>query len=180
MISLQVFRENVDSWKTREAEIERYKEDLKKINSMLESSWGNHDNFVRKPLEQAAYAIDDAIVSQQWELKIDGNKLLHIAVELRDVKSIADILSANIVDINAQEFDYGRTALMKAVLSNQFEAVKMLIENGADVLLKDCSQKTAIDYALYKKDKDVICLVKDAAKKQKLARIKAEGHGKEK
>lgn len=57
------------------------------------------------------------------------------------------MLGSGRVDVNAKEPVYGRTALMVASDWGHFEIVKYLVENGANVNLKDKDGKTALDFA---------------------------------
>ena len=47
---------------------------------------------------------------------------------------------------------YGRTALMYAVCREDYNTVKLLLDNGADVNMKDNDGKTALMYAVGRED----------------------------
>jgi len=54
--------------------------------------------------------------------------------------------STNQADVNAKD-KYGRTALMEAAYWGYVDAVKMLIEAGADIDAKSDQGMTALDFA---------------------------------
>jgi ankyrin repeat protein len=72
-----------------------------------------------------------------------------------------DALAKKHTGINAKGSN-GRTALIKAVLRNDVNAVKSLLSKGADPLLEDNSNKTAMIYAAESDNKEIIELLKKA------------------
>lgn len=71
-----------------------------------------------------------------------------------DRKKILAVMLRKGVDINAIDNPSGITALHAAVLENNLEAVKLLIENGANTKTPDEKhQKTPLDFALDLKGK---------------------------
>ncbi|MEM3373431.1 MAG: ankyrin repeat domain-containing protein [Candidatus Anstonellales archaeon] len=61
---------------------------------------------------------------------------LHLAVLENDVQKVKQIACLNKKLINEID-EYGRTPIFYAVMNNNFEIVKYLIENGANLLVKD-------------------------------------------
>lgn len=60
------------------------------------------------------------------------------------------------VDINYQDSTTQQTALMNACFNGNLEAVKLLIEKGADASLKDMVGETALDIARIKENKEIV------------------------
>jgi len=59
-------------------------------------------------------------------------------------------------DVNARELDTGDTPLIKAVKAGRYEVVKALLDQKADISLKDSEGNTALDYAEDNKIKKLI------------------------
>lgn len=76
-----------------------------------------------------------------------GRTALHVAAAYYACESLCTALLNAGADINARTND-GTTPLMLAAKSAKLRLVKLLIEKGADPLLKDKKGKTAYDYAL--------------------------------
>ena len=56
------------------------------------------------------------------------------------------LFRSGLFDVNMQN-KYGRTALRYAVYSEDYNTVKLLLDNGADVNMKNNDGDTALDYA---------------------------------
>ena len=76
-----------------------------------------------------------------------GRTALHVAASYYACEPLCTALLNAGADINARTND-GSTPLMLAAKSAKLRLVKLLIEKGADPLLKDNKGKTAYDYAL--------------------------------
>ncbi|MGB4014757.1 MAG: ankyrin repeat domain-containing protein, partial [Bacilli bacterium] len=57
------------------------------------------------------------------------------------------------------EIYYGRSYLYRAIMRNNYEIVKLLIDNGADVNYIDNRHRTIYSYALDYADDDIIELL---------------------
>ena len=68
---------------------------------------------------------------------------------------IAEVLIAYGADVNWIDGE-GVTPLILAVFKNHVEVVKLLLENGADPMIRDQWQRRAIDYALRRGESDEI------------------------
>lgn len=90
----------------------------------------------------------------------EGNTPLYYAVD-KDIKFIQTLINAG-ADKNGKNSE-GKTALHQAVIKNNFDAVKCLVENGANVNLQDNNNHTPIFYA--QKDSAIyLFLVESGAK----------------
>ncbi|MBI3139646.1 MAG: ankyrin repeat domain-containing protein [Sphingobacteriales bacterium] len=76
-----------------------------------------------------------------------GRTALHVAAAYYACETLCTALLNAGADINARTHD-GATPLMLAAQSAKLRLVKLLIQKGADPLLKDKKGKTAYDYAL--------------------------------
>eukprot|EP00192_Tetraselmis_astigmatica_P010345 CAMPEP_0117659986 /NCGR_PEP_ID=MMETSP0804-20121206/6723_1 /TAXON_ID=1074897 /ORGANISM="Tetraselmis astigmatica, Strain CCMP880" /LENGTH=956 /DNA_ID=CAMNT_0005466677 /DNA_START=184 /DNA_END=3056 /DNA_ORIENTATION=- len=76
----------------------------------------------------------------------DLQKKLFTAASTNHVTGISKLLAKQGVDVNAQ-LEFGRTALFGACYAGHIDAVKALIEGGADVKLRDNHGVTALHYA---------------------------------
>jgi len=78
---------------------------------------------------------------------MDNHKNLINAVKFGDFDSVK-ILIENGVDVNKNT--YGNTTLlMWAVIGNKYEIAQLLLENNADLKVKDNDGHTALFYAKY-------------------------------
>ena len=64
----------------------------------------------------------------------------------RNVRTCKIALESGLFDVN-MENKYGRTALMSAVDIEDYNTVKLLLDNGADVNMENDYGNTALDYA---------------------------------
>jgi ankyrin repeat protein len=76
-----------------------------------------------------------------------GRTALHMAAAYYGCETLCQALLNAGADINARTKD-GATPLMLAALSAKLRLVKMLVEKGADINLKDNKGKTVYNYAL--------------------------------
>ena len=71
----------------------------------------------------------------------------------RNVRTCKIALESGLFDVNMENNDgYGRTALMYAVCREDYNTVKLLLDNGADVNMKNNDGDTALRYAVDKED----------------------------
>ena len=64
----------------------------------------------------------------------------------RNVRTCKIALESGLFDVNMKDND-GNTALMYAVGREDYNTVKLLLDNGADVNMKNNDGDTALDYA---------------------------------
>jgi hypothetical protein len=69
-----------------------------------------------------------------------------ILIGARDVETARALMDAG-ADCNARELPSGRTALMRAASTGRSDLVRLLLERGADPMVRDASGATAVDYA---------------------------------
>ncbi|XP_071109961.1 ankyrin repeat domain-containing protein 50-like [Haliotis cracherodii] len=70
------------------------------------------------------------------QLDDDGENILHVACMLDHVEMVKYVMSLHIVDINSRG-SFGRTPLMTAASGGHRDLFEKLVENGADMSLKD-------------------------------------------
>jgi len=76
----------------------------------------------------------------------DNDKDLFIAAGDNDIAAVMTFIDEG-ADVNAMYSDVRMTALMLAALADCADAVRLLLENGADVNLGDLTGFTALTYA---------------------------------
>ena len=96
-----------------------------------------------------------------------GEQSLRQAAYFNKLENIKKILSAN-CNINDAHPNSLRTALHWAVIRNNLSCAKLLLENGANISLKDIRGKTALDYVLEKNDDDMLLCFRSYSKRIKL------------
>lgn len=77
------------------------------------------------------------------------------AVKNNDINKINSILKSGKADINSKD-KYCETALMIASCKGNLEIVKLLVDNGADINIKNNNGKTALDLADSEEIKEVL------------------------
>ena len=92
-----------------------------------------------------------------------GTSALHRAAVLGTSGLITELLKLK-ASIDSQD-EEGNTALMLAVAVTEVDAVKLLIEKGADINLKNLLDETALDIAKKSKNADIMDLLKKAMTK---------------
>ncbi|MFP5264076.1 MAG: ankyrin repeat domain-containing protein [Blastocatellia bacterium] len=88
-----------------------------------------------------------------------GNMDLITAVQSDDLEAVRDLLKSD-VDVNEQD-EQGWAALNYAAGKGNLTLVKMLVENGADVLKMDKNQRTPYSIALAAGRSDVAAYLRD-------------------
>lgn len=127
-------------------------------NALMAACHGGHLGVVEllAPDKESVRSVD-----------LEGNTPLHYLVtnnseERGDQTKIADYLLKLEADIDARNKD-GRTPLMLAVLNNDVEMVRHLMQKGANVNIADKDGNTALLYACLLNNKDMIDeLLKDS------------------
>ena len=71
---------------------------------------------------------------------------------------LAALIAAG-ADINRQDTVFGLTPLMQAIKAGRSEAVKLLVDAGARLDLKDSEGRTAADYAVLYPDPAVTTIL---------------------
>lgn len=91
-----------------------------------------------------------------------NNKNFIHAAQIGDIKSLEKFLK-NGFDINATNDN--QCALNEAIYYNKKNTILFLIENGADVNLKNSANKTPLDFAIDKNDSEIVkILINNGAK----------------
>ncbi|MBU2709032.1 ankyrin repeat domain-containing protein [Zooshikella marina] len=104
---------------------------------MRASGWGNS-------LELVSYLIENGANLEEEEPEF-GYTALTCAADEGNV-GVIDLLISYGSDIDHQDFE-GQTALMSAIVFNQIESVKRLVQLGANLALRDHQQRTAKEIA---------------------------------
>lgn len=76
----------------------------------------------------------------------------------QDVVAILKLMISYGADVNYKALN-GQTPLMAAALAKNLDAVKLLLENGADAGIVDARNKKAVDYALALEARDVLAFI---------------------
>ncbi|CAI2380253.1 unnamed protein product [Moneuplotes crassus] len=87
-----------------------------------------------------------------------GRTALHFASANGESPDLIDFLISNGADPNAQSSG-GDTPLIKAILFDNAEVVRSLIEGGADKTISNASGRDAISFAEASKNEDIIALL---------------------
>nr|QFG74222.1 MAG: ankyrin repeat containing protein [Megaviridae environmental sample] len=82
---------------------------------------------------------------------INGETLLQILLANEMFVIIEKIFDKKF-NVNNQEYKYGLTALHQAIILNQFNIAKMIINNGGDINLQDYLGNNSIHYAIIEKN----------------------------
>ena len=94
------------------------------------------------------------------------NNILKLT-ENNDIEGVRKAIAEG-VDVNVQDrYSQGGndwTALMTAIIRNQFEIVELLLEAKANLYIKDICGKTALDYAIMRNNIKIIELLKNHLK----------------
>jgi hypothetical protein len=110
-----------------------------------------------------------------------GTLLLAASACSDEMNPVVKLIIEKGENINAQDIYYGYTPLISASYNNSPEIVKSLLKSGADVNITSKEGKTALDYAKYYNNADIIALLspgdpalrlKDDAQKESFADLK--------
>lgn len=96
----------------------------------------------------------------QGEVSYFGHKQIGEHTIERYTEIVSLILNKANIDLNIQN-KYGETALMLAAEHDHIDAVKKLLEHGANRFLKNNRKQTAIDIALETKNPEIADLIKN-------------------
>lgn len=89
-----------------------------------------------------------------YHVNKDGENLLHYIIESENINMFQKLLSLGL-DVNQQN-NNGRTPLISAVVLNRQEIIKILLEHGADPMIKDIKGETALDLTNDKEIKNLL------------------------
>ncbi len=89
----------------------------------------------------------------------DRNRKFLEAADANRVKDVERLLNEG-ADINAQDPDFGMTALMRACWNGYREMVQLLLHRGADIGIRDKDGRTAMKFAEQSTDKEMVALLK--------------------
>lgn len=104
-----------------------------------------------------------AILEKMPELSAPvGNELLLLSAGLGHEKIAAALIKKG-VDVDARGVK-SRTPLMAAAAFNKIELIKILLENGADPMVVDEDETTALQVAVNKGNQEIISLLKSVQK----------------
>lgn len=78
---------------------------------------------------------------------VDWNEIMN-KIRAKDTNFVKNAIASKDIEINAQNPQNGKTLLMYAVIIGDFDLVKNICNNGADVSIKDKEGMDALDYAL--------------------------------
>lgn len=76
-----------------------------------------------------------------------GISALHLAALNGHLDTVNFLLNQKNIKINVTD-KAGRTPLIEAVFGGYTKVVEMLLKHGADITIKDCSERTALDHAI--------------------------------
>lgn len=79
------------------------------------------------------------------------NSILHSACHAGILEVVELIINNRLIDINHKDY-LGRTPLLMAVLFHNYKIVEFLLSKGADPNIPTNSGKTAIEFAIERKD----------------------------
>lgn len=93
-----------------------------------------------------------------------GKYPIHTAVYFNNIEAVKKLLSINKDMVNYQNNNDGWTPLQDAVLKGNVEMVKLLLENGANPLLRDFSNNYAMDLAANFNKGEIVKLLRNKIK----------------
>jgi ankyrin repeat protein len=81
-----------------------------------------------------------------YKLTEGGWRMIHVAASTGD-QDMLELLISRSADVNIPDDEEEWTPLMVATMHSQLLAVQLLVRNGADMLARDISGRTALDLA---------------------------------
>ncbi len=113
--------------------------------------------MIEAALFEKRYELLPRLVEIGYNIKKDGNSLRYACSE-NDLKAVKILLSFGI-DVNLhkrdQVFPSNPTAVCTAADEDNFEMVKLLVEHGADITIKDTYGDRPYTYAVRNKNKEM-------------------------
>ncbi|KAK2756499.1 Nuclear factor NF-kappa-B p100 subunit [Arachnomyces sp. PD_36] len=94
--------------------------------------------------------------------KESGSTLLHTACDLGFVGETRELLEAGTININSEDSYSQNTPLHLAAKSRRPEAVRLLLEAGADVSARNIDGETALHYSASSPDAEIVKLLLNA------------------
>ncbi len=88
-----------------------------------------------------------------------GQTIVHLAARSKNIETLKQALVAYPDALNKQDKN-GLSPLLSAAIVQHIETLTYLLENGADISLKDVNNENFEDYANYYKNEEMISLVK--------------------
>ncbi len=84
--------------------------------------------------------------------------VLYAAVKFNNLPALKRIVATGKVDINAEcKAHFKKTPLIIAIEEEHLEIIDYLLKNGADPMLKDWTEKTAINHTVFLKNPKPVC-----------------------
>ncbi len=131
------------------------------------------DNIGKKDIFFEAITIDDYHIFQAFvnnnEVNLEvrnyyNDTLVHLVASYNSVKVLAYLIQLGL-DINAQN-DFNYTPAFSAFLNDRFEAFQLLVDNGADLRLKNNSNLTVTEIAIMQNKLDFVkCILSNRGTK---------------
>lgn len=133
-----------------------YRRDLTEIRLILDSDVDRRDDKTvadsfRIAIHNRFYEVIDLFLSRvSADVRAsDGTTPLMWCADDRNYQIAERLLSLG-ADVNALQDSSGQTALMKAALNQCLDLVKLFVSRGADLSMRDCEGRSALDLALLK------------------------------
>jgi ankyrin repeat protein len=123
------------------------------IPDILVASCAGREDLVRDFLKKDRTQVSSRT---RW-----GETPIHLAATYNHVK-VAEVLLAHSADVNLSDSDTKITPLHRAAFCSGNEMITLLLKHKADPTVKDRYGKTPIEVAEYRKDAEIIRLLKDA------------------
>lgn len=108
--------------------------------------------------------IDSKALAKKYVLLKKGRqtlltqKLMYGVRMRKDKQFFTDLINREQININAQDAD-GKTALIHAVINNDYQTTLYLLELGATMSIQDKTGRDALGYAYAQNDQNIIDLL---------------------
>jgi hypothetical protein len=122
----------------------------------------NHSSLrsavINRHAEIVSYLLDAGanVDAVNWKGR---TSLILISVSKKCQATVMQLLLDHWANIDAQDH-YGYTALMTATLKKNTDAVKLLLENGANTMIRDNNNQTALDIATHQNFIEIASLIR--------------------